>query len=306
MDLSPIEELMIRRLGKTCKLGVSRCIDRRLFKRLKKDLTMEVNDLLIRQGLTYPPFDPFRIQKIGNAKIEVIYVSRAEIGADGCLEACDDGFLVKIDKALVRVRQRSTMAHELAHTFFYDVMRMPPTKMAGRAKSRKHFMMEEELCFCLAREFLIPKFSILDLLSKRKSLRSPSVTNVEFLKSTYVASSDIVAYRMVSDLHLWNCVFVKSLKDGAVFKFKTRLKNKGSRFYRKIKIPPYIPFGSSKMWHRFLQHILKTVASGRFEEILDLKGENLVLESSVESRNPISVMTLIYKSCVRANLGTYM
>jgi len=293
---------MERKLGTTYKKFASvRDGHKILLRKLKETLRDEVGNMLKQNDMLFPPFDPFKVSKIGNAEIEMVYADRAEIGSDGSIETCDNGFLVKIDKTLAerpsgKYRLRSTMAHELMHTFFYDVSRFPPIKMGYRVQSRKQLMMEEELCYYLAREFLIPSFFIFDLLKKEKSLHAPTVANMKYLQSTFVVSSDIIAYRIISDLSMWNAMFIKFVQTGSVFKSKTKLKNKSNRLFKKIKIPALVPLKSSISWVKLLSdHILRTANVGRLEEIISLDKQLVALESLVETRNPLSIISVIYQ-----------
>lgn len=301
-NFSPIEELMARKLGTTYeKFRFARDGTKILLKKLKEVLRADVEAMLKQNDQSSPPFDPFKIQKIGNAKINVMYTSRAEIGAEGSLEVSGEDFLIKIDKTLAeeprsRFRLRSTMAHELMHIFFYETKTLPPAKRGYVVRSRRHYLMEEELCYFLAREFLLPTFSVLELMAKKKSLQTPSLGNVEFLKSTFVVSSDILAYRMISDLSLWDAIFAKFMQTGQMYRSKTKLKNQSNPTYKKIRIPKYVPSDSSATWPSLLSnHIANAAKLGRLEEIVRLDGHLLAIESMVETQNPVCIITIAYE-----------
>ena len=299
--LSPIEELMNKKLGATFhRFVLAKNGNKILMRKLKEVLSIEIRTMLERSGMTTPPFDPFSIKMVGKAKIHVEFVSGKKIRGDGVMEICSDGFLIKIDdnlkRQLARHRLRSTMAHELMHTFFYDVKRLPPAKLGHISQSRKHFLMEEELCHFLAREFLVPTFPLLDLIAQKKSLKAPSIRNMEFLKRTFVVSSDIMAYRIISDLTIWNAMFIKFVKERNYFRAKTRLKNKINRSYKKVKLPTHVPLEFSTAWAILLSNHVQNAANlGRIEELFRLNGQMLALESLVETQNPVSIMTLIYE-----------
>jgi len=122
----------------------------------------------------------------------------------------------------------------------------------------------------------------------------PSVLNIDRLKFLFVASSDIIVHRMISDLLLWDTIYVKFIQEGTVYKSKTRLKNRSNRPFERVGIPPHVPFEFSKMWLIMLSdYILHAVDSGPCEEIVDPKGRMLALESIEEARSPIYIMTVI-------------
>ncbi|MGD0978055.1 MAG: hypothetical protein ABR962_02820 [Candidatus Bathyarchaeia archaeon] len=296
-----MEELIFRKFGE--EYGKTMAANRSTaFKKLRQALSTDVEDLLKKNMMVGPPFEPSKVHRIGHAKIEFKYVPRNEIGADGCMQATSEGFLLKVDQMLAekakhRHRLRSTTTHELMHTFFYDTSVLPPIKLGFGDASREHFLMEEELCHYLSRVFLMPTFSVLDLASKDKSIGFPSVRNIGRLKSMFVVSSEIIAYRMITDLSIWNSVFVKLVQEGTLFRSKTRLKSKINPLYRKMTIPKYIPEREPRNeWLRRLSnHILKTVEKKRFEELVPLGGTMIALESEIETVDPLSIVTLAYE-----------
>jgi Zn-dependent peptidase ImmA (M78 family) len=297
-----VEELIFRKFGEEYGKTMTSATRSTTFKKLRQTLSIDVEDLLKKNMMASPPFEPSKVHKIGHATIEFEYVPRNEIGADGCIQATSKGFLLKVDQTLVekakhKHRLRSTATHELMHTFFYDTTVLPPIKLGLGDVSREHFLMEEELCHYLTRVFLMPTFSVLDLVSKDKSIGFPSVRNIGRLKSIFVISSEIVAYRMITDLSIWNSVFVKLVQEGTLFRSKTRLKNKTNRLYRKMTLPKYIPEREPRNeWlRRFSNHILKTVEERQFEELMPLGGSIIALESKIETVDPLSIVTLAYE-----------
>jgi hypothetical protein len=267
---------------------------------LRNILDSEIELLWKRNHMLKPPFEPQVIRKVGGAKINYDYLPRSQVGADGSLEATSQGFLIKIDENLVeksnQFRLRSTLAHELMHIFFYDGNVLPPKKF-GNDASRESFLMEEGMCYYLTREFLMPKFSIRQLLSIDKSKSTPSVENLDFLKSGYVVSSDIVAYRMIIDLGIWDCLFIKFIQEGDIFRSKTQLKSKRNRFYGRMKIPRYLPSQKTTCeWlEKLYNHLICTKRNQRFQELVRLENHLIALESEVEASHPFSIATISYE-----------
>jgi len=300
--LSPIEALISVKLGSEYA-GPSSITDRSsVLRRLKHVMIAEIDTLRKQNKLFQPPFDPLKVQKVGKAVIEIEYAPRSDVGGDGSLKPVDKGFLIKIDETLFhrktpQYRLRSTVAHELMHALFYDTSRIPPRKLGLAIRSRKHFFMEEELCYYLAREFLVPNSLIHELMNKDASLQSPSLRNIDFLKSTYFVSSDIIAYKMIADLLLWNAIFIKFVKENSFYRSRTKLKNKKNPLYRKIKIPYYIPQNdTSEEWLRLLsEHVSNAARNGEFLELISILSHRLALESKIETKNPLSVITIVYE-----------
>lgn len=300
--LSPIEGLIRAKLGSEYA-GPGSTIDvGSALGKLKRVMVEDIDTLRRDNGLSGPPFDPMRVQKVGKAAVRIECAPRSNIGGEGSLQPVDRGFVIRIDETLFRkpmhqYRARSTVAHELMHTFFYNTNKKPPTKFGSTVRSRKHFLMEEELCYYLAREFLVPLSSIVDLMGKDQSLRSPSLRNIHSLKSTYAVSSDILAYRMVADLSLWDTIFIKFVKEDSLYRSITKLKSRKNPFYKKIKIPPYLPEkNSSDEWGSLLsEHVANTIRSGEFLELMKVLNHRLALESEVGTKNPPSVITIAYE-----------
>jgi Zn-dependent peptidase ImmA (M78 family) len=294
-ELTPIEALMSKKLREDYDAYLSlRNRNQVLMKKLKRCLASEVAKMIRGTGVCSPPYDPFSITQVGKATIRVIYDTRSEIGADGSIDASDEGFIIRIDRRLLKskFRLRSTMAHELMHTVFYDAQQLPPMKVGVREPSRKDFFMEEELCYYLARQFLMPDFSLLDLMQKEDGLRTPSLTNLQALKDKYVVSSDLVAFRLIKDLAVWDVLFIKSIKTDSLFRTAV-MKSKGNKFYKKIQTPKLIPSSRTVWADSFSKHINEVTRTGPLKEIVNLSSKEVALESRIEARTPLSIVTLV-------------
>jgi Zn-dependent peptidase ImmA (M78 family) len=184
----------------------------------------------------------------------------------------------------------SVMAHELMHTFLYDTDRLPPVKL-GITPSEKFLRMEEELIYYLRREFLMPTFSIKNILP---SIREPSIENICFLRSHYRVSSDIVAYRLIFDLNIWDAIFIKFRQERSVYKPLTKIKNKSNPLYKEIKIPPFLPVTFyNELFNKLSIHINETVKNGVSKDIVEFAGNKLKIESKKESKKPVTIIMLI-------------
>lgn len=269
--------------------------------KLRKTLDNEIELLLKENEMLDPPFDPRKIKKIGQAIIQVRMKPGREIGAHGSLETTNEGFLVNIDNKLGKEarnihRLRSTIAHELMHTFFYDTNSLPPQKFGRGKTTRSDFLKEEELCCYLTREFLMPKFVMFDKSREYIKIK-PSTKNIELLKSEFKVSSDIVAYRMIIDLKLWDAIFIKSMKEGNLFKSVTRLKSKINPFYKELKLPRYLPEKDprNKWIIKIAEHIQNTLMNNEFQELINVEDHRVALESRIETSMPLCIETISYE-----------
>ncbi len=297
---SPIGELTLRKIG-TNLAEMDKRARTEAVSKLRKIMDNEIELLLKDNEMLMPPFDPRKIGKIGSARIDIKTASRSLVGADGSLKPTHTGFLLSIDQDLTKEakyarRLRSTMVHELMHTFFYNTNSLPPTKFGGGTTTSKDFLMEEELCCYLTREFLMPKFVMFDS-ARDYSKKNPSLKNIEALKSVFKVSSDIVAYRMIIDLSLWDAIFLKTMKEGNLFKSITRLKSKSNPLYRSLKAPKYIPeIDSHGEWEvKLAEHIKNALKSAEFLELITVEGHKIALESRIETRTPLCIETIAYE-----------
>ena len=135
-----------------------------------------------------PPFDPWELAERLNIKVK-----EQSMALDGYLERCkDNSFVIYVQRDAAPLRKRFTICHEIAHTFFFDIL----TK--GRKFRQKHQDDPEEewLCDIAAAELLMP-FSCFngDLgAAQRDGGLTPS--NVLKLVGRYQASLQAVATRI--------------------------------------------------------------------------------------------------------------
>jgi hypothetical protein len=133
-------------------------------------------------------------------KIRNILERRADpdIGCDGYIEPMGahfaDGFRMVVNDAAPVVRQRFTMAHEICHTYFYEIV--PEIKF--RPHPTDSF--EEALCNHGAAALLMPAE---DILSQVK-LRDVSLDTLQELSQRYAVSLE-AAFLRLRRLRLWNC-----------------------------------------------------------------------------------------------------
>ncbi len=120
------------------------------------------------------------------------------LSADGYIEpvgcAFDDGFRMVLKGGSPQTRSRFTIAHELCHTFFYEIV--PELKFGTREADPE----EERLCNLGASELLIPTKS---LKTRARKFRV-SVTSLEELARLYIVSPEAMLLRLRSR-RLWDC-----------------------------------------------------------------------------------------------------
>ncbi len=121
-----------------------------------------------------------------------------DIGCDGYIEPMGvnfaDGFRLVLNEASPAVRQRFTIAHEICHTFFYEIV--PDLKFKPHATDS----FEEALCNHGAAVLLMPAEDV----RAHVSIRDVSLATLEELSQRYSVSIE-AAFLRVRGLRLWNC-----------------------------------------------------------------------------------------------------
>jgi IrrE N-terminal-like domain len=122
----------------------------------------------------------------------------ASLGCDGYIEprgtSYADGFRMVLNESAPATRRRFTEAHELCHTFFYELV--PEIKFRPHATDA----MEERLCNFGAAALLIPEAD----LRERAESCSVYLGTLEELAERYGVSLETTFLR-IRGLRLWNC-----------------------------------------------------------------------------------------------------
>jgi Zn-dependent peptidase ImmA (M78 family) len=134
---------------------------------------------------------------LARRRIVEINVAR-ELSSDGYIQpvGCTfrDGFRMVLKGGSPQTRSRFTIAHEICHTFFYEIV--PELKFGSQEPDPE----EERLCNLGAGELLMPEKS----LRNRAKKLPMSVAALEGLARMYVVSPAAMLLRLRS-IGLWNC-----------------------------------------------------------------------------------------------------
>ncbi len=122
----------------------------------------------------------------------------SDIGCDGYIEPVGasfaEGFRMVLNDKVAPARQRFTIAHEICHTFFYELV--PELKFTPHATDDS----EEALCNHGAAALLMPARDIV----AQASGKDVSLATLEALAERYEVSLEAVFLRL-RGLKLWNC-----------------------------------------------------------------------------------------------------
>jgi len=133
-------------------------------------------------------------------KLRNVVEKRADhnISCDGYIEPIGtdfaDGFRLVTNAAASSVRQRFTIAHEICHTYFYEIV--PEIKFWQHATDAQ----EEALCNHGAAALLMPAE---DVLSQVRA-KEVSLDTLEEMSQRYAVSVE-AAFLRLRGLRLWNC-----------------------------------------------------------------------------------------------------
>jgi Zn-dependent peptidase ImmA (M78 family) len=118
-------------------------------------------------------------------------------GRSAFIQPCKGGFTIFSRVSPTKINYRFLIAHEIAHTFFYD--------FRGPDEYPIHYPepFEEELCDFGARAILIPKFIISPNL-----IKNPSLKKIIELSSVLEIEPQWLMLRLIENANLFNSAFL--------------------------------------------------------------------------------------------------
>jgi hypothetical protein len=161
----------------------------------KEFLLQQAAELLSGSGQGKPPFDPKKATPSSVKRVEITRLSR-----DGMLIPVEGGFILKLNSQRPLVRQNFACAHEIGHTFFYDLSGPRPWRPY---ESMSSYWAEEDLCYQFAEEMLMPSLEITRIGGKIP----PSLASFQRLLTTFQVSVEALA-RRIRRLSLWQCILI--------------------------------------------------------------------------------------------------
>ncbi len=153
-----------------------------------------------RYDETHPPFlrgtDPSKLPFVKSRKIKNITFSETK-NFDAYLLPYNDGFNIILNKKISNIRRvRTIIAHEIAHTFLFNLNTEPPSPYYS--SDGLDWNNEEGPVYEISRSILVPEKWI-----KRYDKR-PSLKNFNMLRQKFNVSKDVMARRLIHDLKLWD------------------------------------------------------------------------------------------------------
>jgi hypothetical protein len=155
-----------------------------------------------RNGEVSPPFlrDPIKSEFVKSQKIKLIRESDST-NVHGMLVAETGGFVLLVKSGLEEHRRRSVVAHEIGHTFFYDIDVDPPVPYMDQKFS---WELVEGPAYEIGRQILLPEKWLL------QQHREPCIETFLELQKTFNVSQQLLARRLIHDLKLWDVLILLS------------------------------------------------------------------------------------------------
>ena len=138
---------------------------------------------------------------------KVLKVVYKEIASDAALRVEESGFVIEVKPKRPETRTRFSIAHELGHTYFFDIGSRPPRRACAIRFGSPD---EERLCDIAAAELLMPGYLLREGVSTMPCPGQPhfSMHIFQFLLEAFLVSVEALARRLVRDLSLWNSVII--------------------------------------------------------------------------------------------------
>lgn len=225
------------------------------------------------------PFEPSAIAHYRKVK----RIMETDLSKDGILIPEIGGFLIKIKKNIHPFKKRLACAHELGHTFFYNIEADPPRREFSQHESS--YWVQEEFSLFIAREILIPRFSIIPLIKTENII--PSIDSIRYLSAVYQVSFNVLRYRLINDLGLWDCIILNSrISEGKINTKKVDI-SKGPS-YRELNVSQLVIENIN------LSYLLSsTLTERRIRDRINLDGKLYSVETILLDEERQSILTII-------------
>jgi Zn-dependent peptidase ImmA (M78 family) len=141
-------------------------------------------------------------------KANFVFESK-KININGKINPTENGFLITLNSNLKKSKSslRFTLAHELAHTYFFNLNVFPPINISAIPSGSKYL---EFMCDKIARHLLVPD-KTLQLAVRKYPLPTSedfSLLTVNHLSQLFEVPNNILLRRLIDDTGIWDCVFL--------------------------------------------------------------------------------------------------
>jgi Zn-dependent peptidase ImmA (M78 family) len=248
---------------------------------VRNAILLIVSDLIKHTNQEIPvdlkPIAPLR--KIRN-------IMETEISVDGILIPENGGFTIKVRENIHPFKKRFAIAHEMGHTFFFNIEVDPPRREFAFQDS--NYWVQEEFACRIAREILVPSFSVCSLIASEKLL--PSISGLRYLSALYQVSYDVLRFRLVNDLPLWDCVIFESAFSEGRFLTKGCNISKG-KSHKEFIMPKII--SRDDVFQELYCILLASLKQNKINDTVQIQNRKYHVETLLLDRTRQSVLTIL-------------
>jgi hypothetical protein len=249
---------------------------------VRKAILSIVNDILIATSQEIP-VDLKSIAPLRRIKS----IMETEISVDGILIPENGGFTIKVREDIHPFKKRFAIAHEIGHTFFFNIELDPPRREF--AFQNANYWVQEEFSCRIAREILVPNSSIYSLIQNEKL--SPSISALRYLSALYQVSYDVLRYRLVNDLPLWNCVIFESAFSEGMFLTKGCNISKG-KSHKNFTMPKII--SHEEAFHELSDVFSDTLKQSRINRTIEIENRKYQIETLLLDRDRQRILAILH------------
>ncbi len=179
------------------------------WKRVKQAILSAAEFLRAEAHQSSPPISVREIARL--RRIYRIEFFHSTGGPEAVLVPTREGFLIRLPLNRPKVRHRSSIAHEIGHTFFYDFRGGWPVRLVSRGSAGRLSQKEEDICKAFARELLMPRGQVGD--EKKANPGKKGMALLSHLAARFQVSEELATVRLMWDLaDLEACVAI--FRDG--------------------------------------------------------------------------------------------
>jgi len=199
MDFELLDLAITKEIG---RLARSAAPEKESWGRLRGLFLSMADALRLQVGETRPPVRLDRMKEFRRITSEML-VESPDL-RDAMLSPSTEGFTLRLKAGHPTVRHRFSTAHEIGHTFFYDLSRTPPTRLLttglsarSRGKRVSPEDKEESICSVFAGALLLPQHL---LLRELQAMPDDKASFLLQIARRYGVSLEVVVRRLLLDL----------------------------------------------------------------------------------------------------------
>lgn len=214
---------------------------------------------------------PVRLPRLAGARqIHNIAFFATTRSPEAVLVPIERGFLVRLRPGVSEHRARFSLAHEIGHTFFYDLSASPPRRLLGMQHNVLRDRKKEDICNAFARELLIPR-ALVAAVRRVLHSRKGSLAELGDLARRFEVSVEHAAIRMLWDLDGFETAVAlfHVLSDPRVRELDPKIEMRRPRRYWGKEIR-----ARSTVWQReIIDSVTSAVAQGDLNMLADVSAQ---------------------------------